>query len=58
MKSLHFYLALLLLCSLDRINSQSMPDKDTDDTESVSGETEPGESGSGGKEGHIILVNA
>ena len=53
MKSLHFYLLLLLLCSFEGISSQSLPDYTNGGTggsgESGSGESGSGESGSGGK---------
>ena len=43
MKSLHFYLLLLLLCSFEGISSQSLPDYTNGGTGGS------GESGSGGK---------
>ena len=52
MKSLHFYLLLLLPCSFKGISSQSLPDYTNGGTggsgESGSGESGSGESGSGG----------
>ena len=48
MKSLHFYLLLLLLCSFKGISSQSLPDYTNGGT-GGSGESGSGESGSGGK---------
>ena len=45
MKSLQFYLPLLLLCSFEGISSQLMPT----DIFGGSGESESGESGSGGE---------
>ena len=59
MKSLHFYLPLLLLCSFEGISSQLMPDYTTDifDGSGVSGSGESGSGGEGNLYFHLVCLH-